>query len=178
MFIFNIFLTIACIWLIIYLNYSFLRVARINNVRFKIFELRDKLAFLALRGKIDHASLEYSTLIYLMNRSVIILNQFSVVDFMKWLVTFHTDKELQQRVDKIMNNLRHNDSTYREIVHNYFAIMHAMLNKHTRILKWILIPILLFLFVPMKVWKKKIQDKSKLIDDMDSLFEQRIQQAT
>ena len=50
MFIFNILLTVACIWLAMYLNYSFLRVARINNVRFKIFELRDKLAFLALRN--------------------------------------------------------------------------------------------------------------------------------
>ncbi|MBC8553698.1 MAG: hypothetical protein H8D23_29135 [Candidatus Brocadiales bacterium] len=178
MFIFNILLTVACIWLAMYLNYSFLRVARINNVRFKIFELRDKLAFLALRNKIDHTSSEYSTLIYLMNSSIHILNQFSFVDFMKFLVTFYSDKELQHKMDDIMDNLKHNDSTYREIVHNYFAIMHKMLDQHTRILRWFFVPALLIIFFPIKVWQEKVKDKSKLIDNINSQFEQRIQQAT
>lgn len=174
---FNILLTILCIWLAMYLNYNFLRVARINSIRFKIFSLRDRLAFLAMEGKINHESLEYSTLIYLMNRSVIILDQFSIVDFMKWLVTFYADKELQKKVDQIMKNLKHTDSDYRAIVHNYFEIMHDMLNKHTRILKWVLIPVLLVLFIPIKVLKEKVEDKSKLINDIGSCLEQRIQQA-
>lgn len=177
MFAFNILLTIACIWVAMYLNYTFLRVGRMNRVRFQIFALRDQLAFLAMRGKINHDSLEYSTLNYLMNRSVIILDKFSVVDFMKWLVYVYTDKELQKKVDRIMSNLKHNDSTYREIVHNYFAIMHRTLNKHTRILKFLLIPVLLVLFLPIKVWKEKVKDKSKLIDDIDSCLEERMQQA-
>ncbi len=176
MLVFNILLTVLCIWLIMYLNYTFLRVARINKFRFKIFALRDELAFLALRNKIDHKSSEYSTLIYLMNGSVNVLNEFSIIDFMRFLVKFYTDKELQNKMDDIMNNLNLNDSTYREIVHNYFATMQEMLDKHTKILRFFFFPILRIILFPIKVWEEKVKDKSKLIDDISAQFEHRIQQ--
>ena len=61
--VFNILITLIALWVAMAVNAKFLQPALLNKKRFAIYELRDRLALLAMRGVVDEMSEEYKTLI-------------------------------------------------------------------------------------------------------------------
>jgi len=173
----NILLSILCVWLIMYLNTNYLKIARLSKVRFKLFNLRDDLAILAMQGNVESNCVEYRTLMDLLNGSISILEKFSIINFLRYLVTMHKDKNIQRKIEQVMQSLGHKNNDYKAIVHKFFEIMHQMLDKHTRFFRVVIFPILLFIFSPFKFLKTPVKNRSDLICEVDLSLEKRMQQA-
>jgi hypothetical protein len=174
---FNAMLTLICIWIAMYLNNNFLRVARLNKVRFKLFALRDELAFLAMQGEVKEDGLEYETLMKMLNGAINIMDHFSVIDFLKFLVATYQDEQLQDNINAIFKKIDHHNEKYKVIVRNFFTTMGCMLDRHTRIIR-MLLPILLICFYPFHVLKTNIDKKSKLIKDIIAEYKEKSEQAS
>jgi len=158
-----------------YLNRYCLRIARIDKVRFKLFELRDNLAMLRMKGTINSNNTEYKTLMDLLNKSINTLDEFSLVEFLRFLISISQDRALQLRLRAMTESLeRHKDGDFCKIVHSFFSTMHDMLNRHTRLLRLVIIPVLLFVLYPVNVWKVVVEKKAKQIDEIDEGFEHMI----
>ena len=54
--VFNILITLIALWVAMAVNAKFLQPALLNKKRFAIYELRDRLALLAMRGVVDEMS--------------------------------------------------------------------------------------------------------------------------
>ena len=168
----NLFLTLLCLWLFVYLNNKFLKVTRINRVRFQLFALRDRLAVLAMKSDIDKSGDEYKTLRHMVNESIKVLDSFSIVTFLKHYIHISQDKELQKRLNKIIGSLEgHCNQDFREIVFQYFKIMKTTFEGHTRFLMKVFLPIVIVLMTPFVVWKKMCKQKADSLQAAEQYFE-------
>jgi hypothetical protein len=173
----NLFLTLLCLWLFVYLNNKFLRISRINRVRFQLFALRDRLAVLAMKGEIDQSGDEYKTLRHMVNESIKVLDSFSIVSFLKHIVQISQDKELQKRLSKIISSLEgHGNKDFREIVFQYFKIMRTTFDSHTRFLMKVFLPMIIILVSPIVVWKKMCKQKADSLQAAEQYFEKTASQ--
>ncbi len=168
----NLFLTLLCLWLFVYLNNKFLRISRINGVRFQLFALRDRLALIAMKGDIDQSGDEYKTLRHMVNASIKVLDSFSIVSFLKHSIHISQDKELQKRLNKIIYSLeKHGNKDFREIVFQYFKIMITTFDSHTRFLMKVFLPMVIVLMTPFVVWKKICKQKADSLQAAEQYFE-------
>lgn len=173
----NLFLTLLCLWLFIYLNNKFLRVCRINKVRFQLFALRDSLAVLAMRGAVDQAGDEYKTLRHMINESIRVLDTFSIVSFLKYSIFLAEDKALQKRLDKIVTSLQqYGNKEFREIVFQYFKIMQSTFDSHTWFLMNIFLPLIILIMSPFVMTKRLFKQKADSLEAVDQYFEKRTNQ--
>lgn len=138
----NALIIMVCFWIILHLNSHFIQPALWNKRRFKLFELRDRLAILAMQGRIDETSMEYITLIDLLNAAVNETRHFEVVNFLRFLYKLKNDSCLQSKIDKILDTIDVPDIRFRTIIFEYFDVMHSILHTKTRILNVCLAAIL------------------------------------
>lgn len=169
----NFIITCVSMWIIFLINNKFIQPALHNKKRFRLFELRDDLSVLAMKGEIDEISVEYKTLLCLINSAVAATGTFKVTDFLRFLVKLHTDVEIKNRIGQIQKNLKKSENTeYCRIARDYFSTMHIMLNSDTRTLRVIFFPVFLFVgsilaFVNLKELQKKLSQKRRLIAEVD-----------
>ncbi len=141
----NFLITTVCLWGIVWLNSCYLRPALKNKGRFKLYRLRDELSLLAMRGKIAEDSEAYRLLLGLINNAIYATGSFRVSEFMVYVVGLHENPELKRRVQGIVENLAVADNPeYRSIACAYFATMHKIFRKDTRLLMGILSAIVFF----------------------------------
>lgn len=175
----NVFLTLLCLWLFVFLNNKFLKVAKINKIRYQVFALRDELALLAMRGEVDPAGKEYKTLRYMMNGSIKALGTFSLVSFVRFSISLFRDKELQKRLDRISSKLTgHGNTKFRDIVLRYFKIMHSTFDKNTWLLMRFILPLFILLMLPFVETRRIFKQKAETLELTDKNFESRINQLT
>lgn len=137
---FNLLITCFSLWIIMYLYNRNLKPLLINSERFKLYKIRDELAVLAMRGTIPEESDEYLILMRLINISIKELDKFNIVSFIKSLNRIRNDKNIQSKLDKI---LHYNDKSYKTIAESLFDINFRIFNKHTRLLRYIIYPLML-----------------------------------
>lgn len=105
MLLFNFLLTLICIWILLAVNYRYIQPTRWNKHRFKLFALRDRLAILAMQGKIDERSIKYIYLMKTINTAISETGQFKLSRFMNFLVWLQETKKAQDMVDMITSEI-------------------------------------------------------------------------
>ncbi|MCG6551568.1 MAG: hypothetical protein L7F77_04520 [Candidatus Magnetominusculus sp. LBB02] len=173
---FNIILIIACIWIAMYLNYNFLRVARLNKLRFRLFSLRDDLALLAMQGVVKENEIEYKTFMRMLNDSIKIMDQFSIIDFLRFVVKIHQDNQLQDDINSILRRIDHRDARLKEIAHNYYYIIDYIFNKQLRIFK-IIQRIFQFLLSPFRLFRviAIVDEKARIMREIESEYKDKLE---
>lgn len=173
----NLLLTLLCIWLFMFLNNKFLKVARTNKIRYQLFALRDELAILAMKGAITPEGMEYLTLRDMINGSIKALGSFSIVRFVRFSVSLYRDQDLQKRLDKILVSLaRHENREFRDIVFKYFNIMHTTFGKNIRLFMRVLLPIMMVIAFPLKVLKNMFKERAETLRTVNMYFEEKANQ--
>jgi len=142
---FNLILTLICFWLIFRINSLFIQPARWNRYRFRLFELRDNLALLAMRGEIEEQSDEYITLMSMLNKAVNETSKFKAVKFLRFLIEIKKNKELQQKLNDIVSKMSSENKEYQAILHGYFETVHKMFKDQTKSFYWFVPPLIFML---------------------------------
>lgn len=140
----NLFITVACVWVAMLVNSKFLRPAILNEKRFALYELRDKLAMLAMRDVISPDSEEYLTLLKLMNNSIRSTKGFRITRFLKIQSEIIFDQDVRNHLNNILKKV-HDDKMpeeYRKIVSEYFKVARALYKHKTWMFRLILSPLI------------------------------------
>ena len=169
----NLLVVTVSMWIIFVVNYKFIQPALKNKQRFKLYKLRDELSVLAMKGILDERSDEYLTLMSIQNSTIRATGSFAVTDFLKFLFHFHKDEEMQKRLSAVMEKLDKTDNAeYCRIASDSFNVMHSIMRRDTRVLRYALFPILVLLGSILAILrcttpKKEIEKKKDLIEDID-----------
>lgn len=121
-----------------------------NRERFKLFTLRDQLAILAMKGIVSDDDKKYIFLMKNLNATIEILDDFSIVTYLKHLSLFMDDKKAQNEIKGIVRSLRkHKNEDMARIACSYFEITHSIFENHTRILRTTIAPIINYTLIPI-----------------------------
>lgn len=171
---FNIFITLICGWLILYLNSKYLQPALLNKKRFKLFTLRDKLSLLAMKGDLSEDSLEYREFIHLINSTIKATSTFRVTDFLKYMYTWSNNPNRQKNLQKIYQKMKSVDNyAYCEILSDYFSITQDIFDMQTRILRHVFFPILTFTKIILSSILSIIKPNSELEKDLEIKYKEK-----
>jgi len=118
----------------------------LNRKRFTLYELRDKLAILAMKDIVLEKSEEYITLQKLINNSLMSTKEFRITRFLKLQSAIVTDKKLRKHLDSILEKIENEEmpSEYREIVSEFFVVARDIYDHKTWLLRNTITPIILF----------------------------------
>ncbi len=151
MIIFNVALSIVCLWLFLWLNHFYFRPAKVNSYRFELFALRDKLAILAMKGQVDEKDKDYRLLINLLNTSISVMADFSIFHYLRVMYEITHNQKTQDDIKRMSKNLRnHNNAEFSNIARQYFDISHRVFHSNTRLLRWSVIPVLSVVLMLLK----------------------------
>ncbi len=174
----NFLITGVSLWLLVFINNSYLQPALKNRKRFRLYRLRDRLSIVAMRGELDEDSEEYLTLLALINSSIKATESFKVTDFLKFVFYMHNDEALHEKIKRIKSNLDKTDHhEYCRIASDYFSVMHEILRSDTRVLRFVFFPTMLFMaaiFAVLRFSKKPrsmVENKKLLIEQIDNEFD-------
>lgn len=184
MVIFNTLLSIAAIWVIITINNRYLIPSLKNKNRFKLYRLRDELSLLAMRGDLNENSIEYVTLIELINRTIKATGTFRVSLFIRFLVEVNQNAELKKKIMAIKSRVSKNENKeYCRIASAYFEVAQKILYSDTRVLRHVIFPafkVIGFVLTIINLnktqkyarYKGIIKDVNSSLDDNRHQFEQ------
>jgi len=170
----NLLIVTASVWVIFVVNYKFIQPTLKNKQRFKLYKLRDELSVLAMQGILDERSDEYTALIGVQNSAICASGSFKVTDYLRFLLHFHKDREMKEKLATVLGNLSNMDNfEYCRIARDSFDVMHKIMRRDTRVLRIALFPVLLILvsllaLVKCTIPKEQVDKKKDLIDEIDS----------
>lgn len=122
----NLLITIFC-WLIFsFLYYRYYYQIKIDDKRYKLFELRDSLSILVLNKIISVESREYNFVLSMLNYYIKILENYNFSDYIKSFIILQENitikKELEYVVDNLKNNLELGRILY-EFNHTIYSVL-------------------------------------------------------
>jgi hypothetical protein len=134
MLILNSIICCICVWGIAKVYNRFIRRAKINSYRFKLFELRDKLSILVLQKKVTITDKEYLTLLTLLNTSIRVFDEnFSFAGFFGYLARLASNTSLSRDIDDMIKHIKtHKNPELVLIASDYFELNYLVFNKYTR----------------------------------------------
>lgn len=140
----NVFILTVCVWLAMFINSNFLRPAILNKKRFTLYELRDELSLLAMKGLVSEDSEEYVTLMVLINRSIASTKDFRITKFLHIQSKVVSDKKLRKHIENILSKVRDHKmpDEYQRIVSSYFDAARDLYRHKTWILVQLLTPLI------------------------------------
>ena len=141
---FNILITMMALWLAMAINSKFLRPAILNKKRFAMYELRDQLALLAMRGTVDERSEEYVTLIRLINGVIYSTKGFKITELLNMYSAIYKDKKLLAHLENIRHKIENKamPDEFRAMVPVFFRLARDIYNLKVWGLRAILKPVL------------------------------------
>ncbi len=163
----------TCIWAIAFINYRYLQPALKNRKRFELYKLRDELSLLAMSESLDEKSEEYLTLIKIINAAIKASRSFQVTDYLRFLFSFHKNKELQHKIRAVLEKIDKTDNEeYCRIASSTFSVMNEILQTDTRVLRHLFFPILILLarFLSLFNWngpKQKVEHRKHMVEQID-----------
>lgn len=135
----NVLATFLFWWGAMFLYDKFLRPALLNNTRFKLFSLRDRLALLAMEGHISPNAAEYKHLMLLMNKSIKEFEDFSVTKYIRFLSkSLYANNQTKEFVKIIRSN---NDPEFKAVVSDFCDLIQAVFNRQTLLFRYTLVPL-------------------------------------
>lgn len=129
----NLIICCFCVWGIAKICNKFIRQSRINDYRFKFFELRDRLTLLVLRKQISSTDSNYITLLKLLNSSICVFDEtYSFAGFFKYLSRIVSNRTLSRDIAAMIKQLKtHQNSELAAIACEYFELNYAVYTKYT-----------------------------------------------
>jgi hypothetical protein len=153
------------------INSKFLRPAVLNKKRFAIYELRDQLALLAMKGVIEEKSEEYITLIRLMNSSIGSTKDFRITRYIKLQSDIILDKQLRSHLENILAKIQSDKMphAYRLIVSDFFVVAHNIYEHKIWMLRNLLTPLIFLVTILGHVIKNARKLKGFLVYQRDRI---------
>ena len=184
----NLLCALVGIWAGMYVNAKFIRPASLNRMRFRLYELRDSLAILAMRGQLEEGSEEYTTLRGLINGSISSTKEFRITTFLRMHFEMAVNEDLQKHVSHILAKVENKEMSeeYRNIVQEYFKVNRALYMRKMRLLRFGLTPLIVGIRSVVSVLKlgrtfmeylDRQQDKVLKIDDVFNKNSQHLHRA-
>lgn len=182
----NLFILLVSVWLSMIINTRFLRPAILNKKRFRLYEIRDKLALLAMKGVVEENSEEYITLLKLMNNSLYSTKGFRITRFLRLHAELIADKKLKKHLSNILSKIKNDQMPieYRQLVSEYFEVAHEIYEHKTWTLRVTITPLIWFISIFAKVIKiakrltNTLENQRQIINDIESEFETNITRFT
>lgn len=130
------------LWAVMAVNDKIRRPLEMNRLRFKLYELRDRLAYMAMRGEIEQESVEYETLMDLINGNLAATKKFQLSSYVKSQLVIIRDKDLRVKLEGIRDSVQSHDmpEEYREIASEFFACAASIFERNTRLFRKIIAP--------------------------------------
>lgn len=167
----NLVITTICLYLITKINQRFLIPSLVNHDRFKLFALRDELTLLAMKGEVSQEDKEYKIILNLLNASIINLDSFSIVNYLKLLYEITFDGGRRKEIEKLLRSLeRHNNPNLAGVACSYFEVTRKILLRHTRIMRGVIVPIIMVIIKPIKFIVNLFRVTTKFIDFVQDKF--------
>lgn len=141
---FNLFISVISVWVAMFVSARFLRPAILNKKRFALYELRDRLALLAMKGVIVEDSEEYITLSRLMNGQIKSTKDFRITRFLHNQYQVVTNKKLQAHLESILVKIRNEKmpEQYRSLVVEFFENSKNIYQHKTWLFRALLTPLI------------------------------------
>lgn len=142
---FNLGVALISVWIAMLVNCRFLRPAVLNRKRFAIYELRDRLALLAMKGVVNESSEEYLTLLRLFNNCINSTKDFRITHFLRIQSAIIADQKLRRHLDSISQKIRNDQMPheYRDIVAEFFICAREIYEHKVWTLRLMLVPLIL-----------------------------------
>lgn len=118
----NLFISFVGLWIIMVVYNQYIIKVRFDEYRYKFFELRDRLALMAMKGAIDVESKEYTFLMELINYSITGFEDFKIVDFIKGLMSVK-EKEETEVIVSITEKISNHSSELKEIAFEFYGTL-------------------------------------------------------
>ncbi|MDX8377270.1 MAG: hypothetical protein R8L53_04530 [Mariprofundales bacterium] len=164
---FNVFFSAISIWVAMYVNAKYLKPALLNKNRFTLYEIRDKLTILAMKGVVDEESEEYITLLILINNTIASTKSFRITRFLKIQAYIVTNKKLQTHLKSILDKIKSDKmpDEYKELVSHFFDISRTLYARKTKLIRRILSPLIFMMEMIriLKKWRIILQSQSERI---------------
>ncbi len=140
----NLLIALCCVWVAMIVNSQFFRPAVLNRKRFAVYELRDRLAILAMRGVIDEGAEEYVTLLRLMNNLINSTKEFRITRFIKMQSAMINDESLHAHLDSILEKIKNErmPDEYRQVVSDFFEVAREIYEHKIWMLRNLLTPLI------------------------------------
>lgn len=176
----NLLVATISVWLAMFISARFLRPAILNKKRFALYELRDRLALLAMKGIIHEDSEEYLTLSKLINRQINSTKDFKITMFLQVQYKILSDKKLRQHLDSIVGKLKNRrmPEEYRLLVLEFFDNSKLVYEHKTWLLRNLLTPMIFIVSLISSVvkrvgyFKEFLQKQKSKIEFIDSRIEE------
>jgi hypothetical protein len=168
---FNLFMALVCVWVAMTINSKFLRPAILNKKRFAIYELRDQLALLAMRGVIDEKSEEFVTLLRIMNMTIASTKDFRITRYVKLQSEIIADKQLRAHLESILLKIKSEKmpNEYRVIVSGFFEVALDIYKHKIWMLSNLLAPLIALVTLLAHVIKTARKLKGFLVSQRDKI---------
>lgn len=130
----TIFLGLSIGTIILYL--LFLQILEMNELtrtqfRFRYFTLRDELAMLVIKGKVDEHSWEYQQIIRTLNFHISAVESLSFLRIVDVIAGYHLSAQEAQKVQKLKKNI--DNEEVRTIVRDYLSTTYDLISRNSRI---------------------------------------------
>ncbi len=141
----NLLISAMSIWAVMVVNAKFLKPALLNQKRFVLYRLRDKLTLLAMRGVVSQESEEYITLLRLINRTIASTKNFRITKFIKIQAEIVTNKKIQDHLDSILRKIENKKMplAYQKLVSEFFAVSLQLYERRIWFVRKALSPLLM-----------------------------------
>ncbi len=171
----NLLLFVLALWIAVSLNYSFIQPALKNSKIFRLLNLRYRLYYLAMKGRISEDSPEYILLADLMNKTIRASSSFKVTDFLIFLSRLPDDEKIANSINEIIGTIQNNSTIeYCEIASDYFDVLLDIIRDYTFLLRFIIKPILVVFesFIFFRDFRDEVQRRISRIESAYAKFDQ------
>ena len=130
---FNAFITIFSLIAILYVIHSFIKPALKCRNQFELYALRDRLATLAMRGKVNEDRSEYKTMLTLILNTISFYEKdFSITSFFAEIIRPQLDKKIVKpaNIKKIQDNEHLN-----AVFIDFFVLLSKKIRKDTLVFR-------------------------------------------
>lgn len=167
----NLFCSLVSIWAAMHVNSKYIRPALLNDLRFRIYELRDRLAILAMGGTVKENCEEYFILRELMNATLRSTKDFKITAFIRMHFEIATNQALVEQIHAIIAKVENEEmpAPYRKIVVEYFDVHRRVYLRKTRPVRFALTPLVFVVKRLAHIWKKLQSIAEYLIRQQDKV---------
>jgi hypothetical protein len=136
--VFNILLSLVCLWIGLFTYERFVVPAQINEKRYRLYELRDQLSILVMKGEIEEGSEQHLVLLDIITSTLHSTEDCDVVKFVRCQIEMFSNKDLQGKLVHALNKVtdQENSEEYLAIVSETLDINASIFERHTKWLRF------------------------------------------
>lgn len=143
----NLLFALIALWIGMYTYDKYIKEASLDEKRFKLFALRDKLSIMAMKREIAIDSSEYIIMLRLINSLIKATQNFQVVPFLKTLHRVRNDSEIQEVVSGFISNIENHSVKLKEIYGEVCVVTNKLFGKRTKFALFITLMVLSVLMI-------------------------------